>query len=154
MSVCLLEKKRKRLMKNEFGVLRRRKNAIRHCSDFGGQVYGSGIRSLAAKATSSAKSTTSERTRTHPWGQRAFLLPAGRVATPKIMLKTQSVVRKRNEQCSRPWPWPGGTPRRREDSGHGATVIKEVKILVVPRGVDGAPKNGRNRAGLPSTASE
>ena len=40
------------------------------------------------------------------------------------------------------------------DSGHGATVIKEVKILVVPRGVDGAPKNGRNRAGLPITASE
>ena len=40
------------------------------------------------------------------------------------------------------------------DSGHGATVIKEVKILVVPRGVDGAPKNGRNRAGLPSKHCE
>ena len=36
-------------MENESGVLRRRKNAIRHRSHFGGQVYGSGIRSLDAK---------------------------------------------------------------------------------------------------------
>ena len=53
-------------MENEFGVLRRRKNAIRHRSHFGGQVYGSGIRSMKPRTRSVASATSTNSMQSHP----------------------------------------------------------------------------------------
>ena len=92
-------------MKNEFCVLRRRKNAIRHCSDFGGQVYASGVRSFAKGAL--AKSTTSVQPQPRVTGvtESACLPLYHSLLLVKIMLKMRSVVRTTDKQSAETPRW-------------------------------------------------
>ena len=145
---CLLEKRRKRLMENEFGVLRRRKNAIRHRSHFGGQVYGSGIRSMPrTRCVASATSTNSMQSHPPRARSRGPRLRSGSVPRT-LYIFAQDTVKDHwcgSEQSFRAEDTRSGTPVKA-----GEAVIKEMTKRQVVRWGNGPPKNGRDRAGLPA----
>ena len=130
-------------MENEFGVLRRRKNAIRHRSHFGGQVYGSGIRSMPRTRRPHRQIQCSRIRRVLARGPR---LQSGSV--PPLSIFAQDTVKDHwcgSEQSFRAEDTRSGTPVKA-----GEAVIKEMTKRQVVRWVNGPPKNGRDRAGLPA----
>ena len=132
-------------MENESGVLRRRKNAIRHRAHFGGQVYGSGIRSMP-RTRSVASATSTNSMQSHP--------PAACSRSPSPIrvgpLNTFAQDTLKDQWCGSKESFRAEDTRSGTPVKAGEAVIKEMTKRQVVRWVNGPPKNGRDRAGLPA----
>ena len=130
-------------MENESGcVLRRRKNAIRHRAHFGGQVYGSGIRSMPRTRRPHRQIQCSRIRRVLARGPR---LRFGSV--PPLSIFAQDTVKDHwcgSKQSFRAEDTRSGTPVKA-----GEAVIKEMTKRQVARRLDGPRKTAAIPLGSP-----